>query len=151
MRIGGRVEAKGGEVRDIFMMVAVPLDCPEQKVKVVEEEFPAELGTVEFRTLPDVEAAEPGAKQMLISDSATAVAANRRRRGDLRDRHQAGVMAPTGNGDASHPRQSVARLEDRSSRPARLSTSNDRKITTRWKRRSNCESKTTKRGRLPPL
>ncbi len=67
MRIGGRVEAKGGEVRDIFMMVAVPLDCPEQKVHVVEEEFPADLGTVEFRTLPEVKLAEPGAKQMLIS------------------------------------------------------------------------------------
>lgn len=67
MRIGGRVEAKGGEVRDIFMMVAVPLDCPEQKVHVVEEEFPADLGTVEFRTLPDVKLAVPGAKQMLIS------------------------------------------------------------------------------------
>jgi hypothetical protein len=67
MRIGGRVEAKGGEVRDIFMMVAVPLDCTEQKVTVVEEEFPADLGTVEFRTLPDVKLAVPGAKQMLIS------------------------------------------------------------------------------------
>ncbi|MBA4104549.1 MAG: hypothetical protein C0485_02240 [Pirellula sp.] len=67
MRIGGRVEAKGGEVRDIFMMVAVPLDCTEQKVTVTEEEFPADLGTVEFRTLPDVKLAIPGAKQMLIS------------------------------------------------------------------------------------
>jgi hypothetical protein len=67
MRVGGRVEAKGGEVQGIFMMVAVPLDCPEQKVQVVEEDFPAELGTVEFRTLPDVKKAEPGAKQMLIS------------------------------------------------------------------------------------
>lgn len=67
MRVGGRVEAKGGEVQGIFMMVAVPLDCPEQKVQVVEEEFPGELGTVEFRTLPDVKKAEPGAKQMLIS------------------------------------------------------------------------------------
>lgn len=67
MRIGGRVEAQGGEVRDIFMMVAVPLDCPEQKVHVVEEEFPADLGTVEFRTLPEVKMAAPCAKQMLIS------------------------------------------------------------------------------------
>ncbi|QDT72550.1 Transglutaminase-like superfamily protein [Lacipirellula limnantheis] len=67
MRIGGRVEAKGGEVQDIFMMVAVPLDCPEQKVQVVDEDFSTDLGTVAFRTLPEVKLAEPGAKQMLIS------------------------------------------------------------------------------------
>ena len=67
MRVGARVEAKGGEVRDVFIMVAVPLECPEQEVHVVEEDFSPNLGSVEFRNLPDVKLAEPGARQMLIS------------------------------------------------------------------------------------
>lgn len=67
MRIGARVEAKGGNVQNILIMVAVPLDCPEQRVTVVEEEYSDNSGTVEFRTLPDVKLAIPGAKQMLIS------------------------------------------------------------------------------------
>lgn len=66
MRIGARVEAKGGDVRNIFIMVAAPLDCPEQEVKVVDEEA-ENVGTVEFRTLPEIKAFEPGAKQMLIA------------------------------------------------------------------------------------
>ena len=66
MRIGARVEAKGGEVRNIFIMVATPLDCPEQEVKVVDEEV-ENVGSVEFRNLPEIKAFEPGAKQMLIT------------------------------------------------------------------------------------
>ena len=66
MRIGARVEAKGGEVRNIFIMVAAPLDCPEQEVNVVDEEA-ENIGGVEFRTLPEIKAFEPGARQMLIT------------------------------------------------------------------------------------
>ena len=67
MRVGARVEAKGGDVRNIFIMVAVPLDCPEQEVHVVEEDISPNVDSVEFRTLPEIKLAEPGAKQMLIS------------------------------------------------------------------------------------
>jgi transglutaminase-like putative cysteine protease len=67
MRVGARVEAKGGEVREIFIMVAVPLECPEQEVHVVEEDFSSNIGNVEFRNLPDQKLAEPGARQMLIT------------------------------------------------------------------------------------
>jgi transglutaminase-like putative cysteine protease len=67
MRVGARVEAKGGEVRDIFIMVAVPLECPEQEVHVVEEDFSSNIGNVEFRNLPDQKLAEAGARQMLIT------------------------------------------------------------------------------------
>lgn len=67
MRIGARVEAKGGEVQNILIMVAAPLDCPEQRVEVIEEEYSDNSGTVEFRTLPDDKRSIPGAKQMLIT------------------------------------------------------------------------------------
>jgi hypothetical protein len=67
MRVGARVEAKGGEVRDIFIMVAVPLETAEQEVHVIEEDFSSNIGSVEFRNLPDQKLTEPGARQMLIS------------------------------------------------------------------------------------
>ncbi|WP_428304897.1 transglutaminase-like domain-containing protein [Lacipirellula sp.] len=67
MRIGARVEAKGGEVQNIYIMVAAPLSCPEQRVEIIEEEYPTDVGTVDFRTLPDDKRSKPGANQMLIS------------------------------------------------------------------------------------
>ena len=67
IRVGARVEAQGGEVRDIFIMVATPLECPEQEVHVVEEDISPTVGSVDYRTLPDVKLADPGARQMLIT------------------------------------------------------------------------------------
>jgi len=42
-------------------MVAVPLECPEQEVRIVEEEFSPEVDAVTYRML------QGGARQMLIS------------------------------------------------------------------------------------
>ncbi|MCC6494545.1 MAG: hypothetical protein IT424_16160 [Pirellulales bacterium] len=66
-RVGAKVQAKGGTVRDIRLMVAVPLECPEQQVQVVEEDFSPHIGSVDFRTLPTEKLAPPGARQMLIA------------------------------------------------------------------------------------
>src|SRR5688500_4290849 len=38
-RVGAKVQAKGGPVQNIFIMVAVPLESAEQEVHVVEEDF----------------------------------------------------------------------------------------------------------------
>src|SRR5688572_26629176 len=66
-KVGAKVVAKGGTVRDIRIMVAVPLECPEQEVHVVEEDFSPHVASVEFRNLPDDKRAPPGARQMLIT------------------------------------------------------------------------------------
>jgi hypothetical protein len=66
-RVGAKVVAKGGTVRNIRLMVAVPLECPEQEVHVVEEDFSPHVASVDFRTLPEDKRAEPGARQMLIT------------------------------------------------------------------------------------
>ena len=66
-RVGAKVQAKGGTVQNIFIMVAVPLECAEQEVHVVEEDFSPLVESVEFRPLPTDKRAEPGARQMLIT------------------------------------------------------------------------------------
>jgi hypothetical protein len=66
-KVGAKIQAKGGDVQDIFVMVAVPLECAEQEVHVVEEDFSPQVQGVEFRTLPTDKRAEPGARQMLIT------------------------------------------------------------------------------------
>jgi hypothetical protein len=66
-RVGAKITAKGSSVQDIYTMVAVPLDCPEQEVHVVSEDISPQVGNVEYRTLPLDKRAEPAARQMLIS------------------------------------------------------------------------------------
>ena len=80
-RIGAEITATRGPCRDILAMVAVPLECPEQEVKVINEDFSPEVREVTYRDLGD------GAKQMLISvpalpDGATARAVLTRRSHD---------------------------------------------------------------------
>jgi hypothetical protein len=68
-RVGAKIAAKGGSVQNVLVMVAVPLECPEQEVHVVEEDFSPHIESVEFRQLPTDKRAEPGARQMLITIS----------------------------------------------------------------------------------
>jgi transglutaminase-like putative cysteine protease len=58
--VGARVVARGGTVEDIRIMVAVPLECPEQEVEILEEDYSPEVENVEFRQTDD------GVRQMLI-------------------------------------------------------------------------------------
>jgi transglutaminase-like putative cysteine protease len=66
-RVGATIAAKGGAVQNILIMVAVPLECPEQEVHVIEEDYSPNIEGVEFRTLPAEKNAPPGARQMLIT------------------------------------------------------------------------------------
>jgi transglutaminase-like putative cysteine protease len=68
-KVGAKIKSKGGTVQNILVMVTVPLECPEQEVLVVEEDFSPQIENVEFRPLPDQKGVEPGARQMLITIS----------------------------------------------------------------------------------
>ena len=51
-----------GAARNITALVATPLDCPEQQVKIISEDFSSEIGSVDYRPLAGGEV-----KQMVIS------------------------------------------------------------------------------------
>ena len=61
-RVGAEITATHGACRGITTMVTVPLDCTEQKVTIVDEDFSPEVAEVTYRPLPGGEV-----KQMLIS------------------------------------------------------------------------------------
>lgn len=61
-QVGAVVTAKRGAVQDIYATVAVPIECDEQTVKLVKEDFSPEVAGVEFRDL-----AGGNARQMLVS------------------------------------------------------------------------------------
>ena len=64
-RVGAKIVARGSAVENIRLMVAVPLECAEQEVRVVEEDFSPHVENVAFRLLPP----DDGARQMLITIS----------------------------------------------------------------------------------
>lgn len=61
-RVGAEITANRGACRGVIAMVSVPLDCPEQKVTVVSEDFSPEVAEVTYRPVAGGEV-----KQMLIS------------------------------------------------------------------------------------
>jgi len=61
-RVGAQISAVNGACRGIVAMVTIPLECPEQKVTIISEDFSPEIGEVTYRPLPGGEV-----KQMLIS------------------------------------------------------------------------------------
>jgi hypothetical protein len=60
-RVGAEITASQGNCRNIVAMVAVPLECPEQSVRTVDEDITSDVGSVDYRML------QGGARQMLIS------------------------------------------------------------------------------------
>ncbi len=60
-RVGAEITANRGACRGIVAMVTVPLECPEQDVEILNEDFSSEVGGVTYRML------QGGARQMLIS------------------------------------------------------------------------------------
>jgi hypothetical protein len=60
-RVGAEITASRGACRGIVAMVTVPLECPEQDVKLLDEEFSPEVREVTYRLL------QGGARQMMIS------------------------------------------------------------------------------------
>lgn len=61
-QVGAEVSAPRGAVKNIKAMVAVPLECGEQRVRIVEEDFSGAVDKVVYRDVPGGEA-----RQMLIS------------------------------------------------------------------------------------
>lgn len=59
-KVGAEITASRGACRNVKAMVAVPLECPEQEVRIVEEDFSGEVDQVTYRDLG-------GARQMLIT------------------------------------------------------------------------------------
>jgi hypothetical protein len=62
MRVGAEITASRGAARNITALVATPLDCPEQQVKILSEDFSSTVGSVEYRAVAGGEV-----KQMAIS------------------------------------------------------------------------------------
>jgi hypothetical protein len=60
-RVGVEVSAAQGAARDVHLFVAVPLECPEQEVKSVDEDFTSEVSSVDYRMI------QGGARQMMIT------------------------------------------------------------------------------------
>ena len=92
-----------GACRGIVAMVSVPLDCPEQEVKIVDEDFSPEVRDVTYRPVPGGEV-----KQMLISvpflpNGATAHAIRHRRSIDPPD------PAARKNRRPENPQETLAR------------------------------------------
>jgi hypothetical protein len=61
-RVGAEITASRGACRGIVAMITLPLECPEQQVKIVDEEISSEVGEVVYRPLPGGEV-----RQMVIS------------------------------------------------------------------------------------
>lgn len=59
-RVGAVITAKRGACRNIRAMVAVPLECSEQNVRIVSEDFSSDVQAVKYRDL------QGGARQMMI-------------------------------------------------------------------------------------
>lgn len=63
--VGAKVEAIRGPVQKVVAMVAVPFDCAEQDVTLIEEKISQHVDEVEYRYLNKF--AEGGARQLLIT------------------------------------------------------------------------------------
>lgn len=61
-QVGAEITATRGATRNILAMVAVPLECDEQSVRVVNEEFTPDVAKIAYRDL-----AGDGARQMVVS------------------------------------------------------------------------------------
>ncbi len=60
-RVGAEITASRGACRNMVAMVSFPLECPEQEVRIVDEDISSEVGEVTYRPLVGGEV-----KQMLI-------------------------------------------------------------------------------------
>ncbi|MEM9353608.1 MAG: transglutaminase domain-containing protein [Planctomycetota bacterium] len=66
-RVGVRVTARKGPVRDLFGMVAVPLECPEQEIEVVDETISTHVDRADYRNVGDTRSGGDGARQLIVS------------------------------------------------------------------------------------
>jgi hypothetical protein len=64
-RVGAEITASRGACRNIVATVAVPLECAEQKVELISEEFSPQVAEVTYRQLNEDH--QGGVRQMIIS------------------------------------------------------------------------------------
>ena len=64
-QVGAIVTARKGPVQKLLAMVAVPFDCTEQEVELVEQDLSPQVAEIDYRYLNKF--AEGGARQLLIS------------------------------------------------------------------------------------
>ncbi len=62
VRVGAEISANRGAARNVTAMVATPLNCPEQQVKIISEDASSDVGSVEYRPVTGGEV-----NQMVIS------------------------------------------------------------------------------------
>lgn len=60
-RVGAEIEARHGAARNVLLMVAVPLECAEQDVRILDEDISDGLAQVDYRLL------QGGVRQMMIT------------------------------------------------------------------------------------
>ena len=60
-QVGVRILAREKTVRNFLVTIPIPTDWPEQRVELSEEDFPAEIGSVDYREL------NSGVRQMVIT------------------------------------------------------------------------------------
>ena len=115
-RVGAEITASRGACRNIVAMVAVPLECPEQQVQILDEDFSPEVGEVTYRMLQD------GARQMMISVPFLPIRRHGPRRGHGRSYH---APDPAAGEDRrlENPQAHSPQAADRTSTAARTSKS----------------------------
>lgn len=64
-QVGVTVDARKGAVQKVLAMVAVPFDCPEQEVELVEEEVSRHVSEIDYRYLNKFSGG--GARQLLVT------------------------------------------------------------------------------------
>jgi hypothetical protein len=71
-RVGAEITARSGPCRGIVAMVTLPLECPEQEVRILDEDISAEVGEVTYRPLPGGEVRQMVISVPFLPDDATA-------------------------------------------------------------------------------
>ena len=64
-QVGATIDARKGPVQKVLAMVAVPFDCPEQDVELVNEDISQHVSEIDYRYLNKFSGG--GARQLLIS------------------------------------------------------------------------------------
>jgi hypothetical protein len=73
-RVGAEITARNGPCRGIVAMVTLPLECPEQEVRIIDEEISSDVDSVSYRPVPGGEVRQMVISVPQLADGATASA-----------------------------------------------------------------------------
>lgn len=99
IRVGAEVTANHGAARNVTVMVAAPLECPEQEVKVISEDFSGDVGSVDYRPVTGGEV-----RQMVITIPRLAAGATARATVDFEVTTRP-ILPPEGTDDLVIPKR----------------------------------------------